>query len=355
MAAADGGVFSFGDARSTDRRAGWSSPSPVVGMAVDPATGGYWLVASDGGIFAFDDPVPRLDGRRAPQQAGGGDGRHARRAAGTGWSPPTAGSSAFGDARFPARPGASRSTKPVVGMAVDPATGGYWLVASDGGIFAFGRAVPRLDRRPRPEPSRWSGWPPTPSGGGYWLVASDGGIFAYGDATFLGSASGHTSAPIVGMATTAPTAVPPAITTNVLPIGTSGVAYPATTLAATGGTSPDTWSATGLPPGLRLSTSGVLIGTPTQSGDFAVTFTVKDSTGATGTKLLALNVVQPAPLAITTTSLPEGTEGLRYSTQLVASGGVAPYVWSVTGLPPGLAGHRPGPSLAFLCLRAGRA
>ena len=28
---------------------------PVVGMAVDPATGGYWLVASDGGIFSFGD------------------------------------------------------------------------------------------------------------------------------------------------------------------------------------------------------------------------------------------------------------------------------------------------------------
>ena len=29
---------------------------PVVGMATDAATGGYWLVASDGGIFAFNAP-----------------------------------------------------------------------------------------------------------------------------------------------------------------------------------------------------------------------------------------------------------------------------------------------------------
>jgi hypothetical protein len=29
---------------------------PVVGMTVDPATGGYWLVASDGGIFSFNAP-----------------------------------------------------------------------------------------------------------------------------------------------------------------------------------------------------------------------------------------------------------------------------------------------------------
>jgi hypothetical protein len=41
----------------------------------------------------------------------------------------------------------------------------------------------------------------TPDGGGYWLVASDGGVFAYGDATFHGSAGAlPLSAPIVGMA-----------------------------------------------------------------------------------------------------------------------------------------------------------
>jgi hypothetical protein len=40
----------------------------------------------------------------------------------------------------------------------------------------------------------------TPSGNGYWLVASDGGIFAFGDAAFLGSTGALTLArPIVGM------------------------------------------------------------------------------------------------------------------------------------------------------------
>ena len=28
----------------------------MVGMTADPATGGYWLVASDGGIFSFGAP-----------------------------------------------------------------------------------------------------------------------------------------------------------------------------------------------------------------------------------------------------------------------------------------------------------
>ena len=47
------------------------------------------------------------------------------------------------------------------------------------------------------------GMAPTPDGKGYWLVASDGGIFSYGDAGFFGSAGGiHLNKPIVGMAPT---------------------------------------------------------------------------------------------------------------------------------------------------------
>jgi hypothetical protein len=41
----------------------------------------------------------------------------------------------------------------------------------------------------------------TPDGDGYWLVASDGGVFAFGDAAFLGSTGGiHLNNPIVGVA-----------------------------------------------------------------------------------------------------------------------------------------------------------
>jgi len=40
----------------------------------------------------------------------------------------------------------------------------------------------------------------TPDGGGYWLVASDGGVFNFGDAGFFGSMGGtHLNAPVVGM------------------------------------------------------------------------------------------------------------------------------------------------------------
>jgi hypothetical protein len=39
----------------------------------------------------------------------------------------------------------------------------------------------------------------TPDGSGYWLIASDGGVFSYGDAPYLGSTTGKRPAPIVGM------------------------------------------------------------------------------------------------------------------------------------------------------------
>lgn len=40
----------------------------------------------------------------------------------------------------------------------------------------------------------------SPSGLGYWLVASDGGIFTHGDAAFAGSmGAAHLNKPIVGM------------------------------------------------------------------------------------------------------------------------------------------------------------
>ena len=77
---------------------------------------------------------------------------------------------------------------------------GYWLVASDGGIFSFGDAAffgstgGHLNKP-------IVGMAATPDGKGYWLVASDGGIFAYGDAAFYGSTGGmHLNQPIVGMA-----------------------------------------------------------------------------------------------------------------------------------------------------------
>jgi hypothetical protein len=53
-------------------------------------------------------------------------------------------------------------------------------------------------------------------------------------------------------------------------------------LSASGGTSPYTWTATGLPTGLSISSAGLISGTPSAAGTFTVSATAKDSTGATG-------------------------------------------------------------------------
>ena len=61
-----------------------------------------------------------------------------------------------------------------------------------------GRAWIRIGERMEPSIVAFAAGP---SGRGYWLVASDGGIFNYGDAAFLGSTGSiHLNNPIVGMA-----------------------------------------------------------------------------------------------------------------------------------------------------------
>ena len=86
-------------------------------------------------------------------------------------------------------------------MASTPDGGGYWLVASDGGIFTYGDAGFHGSAGALPLNRPIVGMASTPDGGGYWLVASDGGIFTYGDAGFHGSAGAlPLNRPIVGMA-----------------------------------------------------------------------------------------------------------------------------------------------------------
>ncbi len=123
-----------------------------------PAPHGYWLVGSDGGIFTF------------------------------------------GSAHFFGSTGSLRLQRPVVGITPTADQGGYWLVASDGGIFAFGDAgffgsIPGLGLGPAGSGPHALNAPivgmvPSADGGGYFMVASDGGVFAFGDAQFEGSCPG---------------------------------------------------------------------------------------------------------------------------------------------------------------------
>jgi hypothetical protein len=202
MVASDGGVFSFADAGFFGSTGDLRLNQPIVGMAATPSGRGYWMVARDGGIFSF------------------------------------------GDARFFGSTGNIRLNKPIVGMAATSTGGGYWLVAADGGVFAFGDAAGGLgsaagQRLSAPavamagtatDKGYWVvgedgrifafgdaadfGSTPklnrpivaataTSSGQGLWLVATDGGIFAFGDAAFFGSTGNlKLNKPVVGMSRT---------------------------------------------------------------------------------------------------------------------------------------------------------
>src|SRR5687767_6133936 len=129
----------------------------------------------------------------------------------------------------------------------------------------------------------------------------------------------------------------PTITTSSLASGVVGSSY-SQTLAASGGTSPYSWtvSAGSLPAGLALSAAGVISGTPMTAGTSTFTVQATDSASQTATKELSITI--SSPLTITTASLPAGVVGSAYSQTLAASGGTSPYSWTVSvgSLPPGL-------------------
>jgi hypothetical protein len=131
------------------------------------------------------------------------------------------------------------------------------------------------------------------------------------------------------------------VTTASLPDGTGGAAYSAK-LAASGGIKPYTWSITtgALPAGLTLvPANGLISGRPSAVGTSAFTVTVTDSQDPAATASADLSItVNVRTLTITTSTLPVATAGVAYSAKLAATGGIAPYTWSVISgsLPAGL-------------------
>ena len=132
------------------------------------------------------------------------------------------------------------------------------------------------------------------------------------------------------------------ITTSSLPAGQAQAIY-AAQLGASGGTAPYSWSisSANLPAGLTLSSSGAISGTPTQSGNFSFSVSVKDSGSSpqTASQAFSINIIAATPtLQITTSSLPAGQVQSPYTFRLAESGNTEPSSWSVVGgsLPLGL-------------------
>ena len=144
-------------------------------------------------------------------------------------------------------------------------------------------------------------------------------------------------------ATVTITVSPPTISVapSVLPAISTGTAY-SQTISASGGVAPYSFSVIGsLPSGLTLAANGVLSGTPTATGAYSFTVTATDNSASLGpyTASRAYSGTVAAPtIAITPGALAAVNVGIAYSRQLTASGGVAPYAYTVSAgsLPAGL-------------------
>ncbi len=202
LVGADGGIFTFGSAQFYGSTGNLVLQRPVVGITPTADRGGYWLVASDGGIFAFGDAgyhgsIPGVG--LAPAGTGGGapqldapivamvpstDGGGYFMVASDG------GVFAFGDARFEGScPGIGGCSGAAVAVVPDASGQGYWLVTATGNVYTFGNAVDYGS--PGSQGSVVTSAVRYPDGDGYWILFADGTVSAFGtDPVTFGSPAG---------------------------------------------------------------------------------------------------------------------------------------------------------------------
>ncbi len=200
LVASDGGVFSFGDAGfygsipgigigPTGSAGGRRLNAPIVGIVPSADQKGYFMVGADGGVFTFGDAkfegsCPSIGGCAGPAVAVMPD------ATGNGyWIVTQSGDVySFGDATYYGAPGPQSSP---VTSAVRTSNGdGYLILLANGTVYAYGNGVAHGG------PVGLTGFVPstaiftTSDGGGYWVATANGSVFTYGDAPYDGGMAG---------------------------------------------------------------------------------------------------------------------------------------------------------------------
>jgi len=193
IAASDGGVFAQGTAVFHGSIAATAITTQVVSISPTQDRGGYYLVGSDGAVYAFGD-AKYAGGVNTIPHPGSIVGIAAHNGGGYWVITNTGATYAFGGApAFGYNPtGFSGS---IVGIAPDAAGTGYYAVSSYGQVYALGGAA-GCGNAPAGV-TDIVGVTASSSGSGCWLVGADGGVFSYGSAAFYGS-MGNTT--IVGHA-----------------------------------------------------------------------------------------------------------------------------------------------------------
>lgn len=124
---------------------------------------------------------------------------------------------------------------------------------------------------------------------------------------------------------------------EVLPEGVAGHAY-STHLVASQGVAPYKWTVLSAPPppGLTLSSAGVLSGTPKSISNGPSNFGVRVTDALGGTLTTSISITIVYPLGVGPSTMAPAYVGTNYQATLLAGGGTAPYKYTVTGLPGGL-------------------
>ncbi|MGD0749751.1 MAG: hypothetical protein ABSB68_18340, partial [Acidimicrobiales bacterium] len=200
LVGSDGGIFNFGSAQFHGSTGSMHLQRPVVGITPTADRGGYWLVASDGGIFAFGDAGFHGSIPGSGLSPAGSGLPHSLNAPIVGMVPSSDGGGyfmvasdggvfAFGDARFEGScPGIGGCSGAAVAVVPDASGNGYWVVTSTGAVYPFGNAVDH--GAPGAQASAITSAVATPDGGGYWVLDAAGQVFPFGDAAGLGGLPG---------------------------------------------------------------------------------------------------------------------------------------------------------------------